>query len=518
MSNSKTYNYILTKTLIKNGIQCEKRLWLDFNEPKKVDLNSQIYAGNRFGDKLRKLDTSGLDLSKLKTGQEALDETNKFIKEKEYAKIKKIYESVFIFNDTLVRPDVLIRSKDGWELWEAKTKNIKKDKKDKTKYKIDEIDLIDIAIQYYVINSCGINITNAKLVCPDDRFIYEGNEDYKNLIKSFDVTEAVKEESKSIPQYIEKFKKLASPSSDCPDIPMEKNKCKHCIYKPVCESELKKDNEDVVDYNILPGQLRKALKEYIYENNITTNIQDIPLNDDDLLSPKQKIVLKAHVTGEEHFDSKELKNILHKCEWPFYFMDFEFVSQTVPIIRKTTAYENLPFQWSVHKWNNIEEDMKIEEGSHFLDFSSNDIELKFLESLLKALGNKGSIFVFRKSVEANVLKHLMDKEICKHYSDQIKLVISRIVDAHPLAEKYYYNTKMRGSYSLKKIIKSIPTNVSYDDEEDINDGMRANLAWFKCTDPDVSKEDKDMEQKLLLEYCAKDTYAMYDLVKYWMNK
>ena len=116
------------------------------------------------------------------------------------------------------------------------------------------------------------------------------------------------------------------------------------------------------------------------------------------------------------------------------------------------------------------------------------------------------------------MKNLKKREICKHLKEEIELIISRIKDAFPLAKNYFYHPKMRGSFSIKQVIKAIPTTVSYDDEEDINDGMRANLAWFKCTDPDVSKEDKDKEQKLLLEYCAKDTYAMYDLVKYWMSK
>ena len=511
MTSSKAIDYILTKTLINYGIKCPKRLWLHFNERKKTDLTSQLYAGNRFGEKIRNLDASGLDLSKFIKDEEllvALNKTRKAINDE----CKKIYEGVFIFNDTLVRPDVLKKSKDGWELWEAKIKKI-------NNYEdIEETHLMDIAIQYYVLSSCDINITCAKLIYPDGEFIYQGDGNYENLIKSFDVTKSIQDKcKKEVPQYIENFKKLASPSVDCPDIPMEKKKCEKpykCPYHSVCKSEIK-NNSDLVDYSFLPGQKRPALTNYIKNNNIK-KIKDIPTNDK-LLTPTQKPILEYHKAGKEHFDS-ELKNILKKYEWPFYFMDFEFVSQIVPIIKKTKAYDILPFQWSVHKWNSIDEEIKIEDGSNFLDFSSNDIELKFLESLLKALGNKGSIFVFKEGVEGRVLNNLKKKEICKHYSSEINSVTSRIKDASPLAKDYYYDTRMWGSYSLKQIIKSIPTSVSYDDEEGINDGMRANLAWFKCTDPNVSNEEKEKEKKLLLEYCAKDTYAMYDLVKYWMSK
>ena len=57
-----------------------------------------------------------------------------------------IYEGVFIFDDTLIRPDVLKRSKDGWELWEAKAVKVKDEE-------IKDSHIKDIAIQYYVVSS-----------------------------------------------------------------------------------------------------------------------------------------------------------------------------------------------------------------------------------------------------------------------------------------------------------------------------------------------------------------------------
>ena len=384
------YDYILTKTLIKSGLQCQKKLWLDFHEPEKEDNNTSIYSGNIFGKKLRELDKSGLDLSKLQN-EEALEETKKALKSKE---CKIIYEGAFIFHDTLIRPDVLKRSKDGWELWEAKAVKVE----DETPENIKEIFIKDIAIQYYIVSSCDVNITNAKLVCIDDKFIYQGDKNYKNLIKEIDVTEFVKQKSKEVYQDIENFKPLASTSTDCPDCPIGKqcNDPYPCIYIPSCEAELEKN--DLVDYKVLPNIRKKELKNYIEENNITTNIQDIPSN---LLNDQQKIIRDCHLKNTEYFHP-ELKNILSKYEWPFYFMDFETIQQFVPIIKETKSHEVLPFQWSVHKWVSIEKNLKVDEGSYFLDFAAADIESKFVESLLKALEKKGSIFVHNQSTEINV--------------------------------------------------------------------------------------------------------------------
>ena len=48
--------------------------------------------------------------------------------------------------------------------------------------------------------------------------------------------------------------------------------------------------------------------------------------------------------------------------------------------------------------------------------------------------------------------------------------------------------------------------------------MGAQLSWFKCTESNVSKAEIKKQRALLINYCANDTFAMYDLIKYWANK
>jgi hypothetical protein len=51
----------------------------------------------------------------------------------------------------------------------------------------------------------------------------------------------------------------------------------------------------------------------------------------------------------------------------------------------------------------------------------------------------------------------------------------------------------------------------------VSDGGDAQLAWFKCTDPASKPEEKENYKKELINYCSKDTYAMYDLVNYFLK-
>jgi hypothetical protein len=78
---------------------------------------------------------------------------------------------------------------------------------------------------------------------------------------------------------------------------------------------------------------------------------------------------------------------------------------------------------------------------------------------------------------------------------------------------------MFGKYSLKKIVKAIPTEISYEseDEDAVSDGGDAQLAWFKCTDLETKPKDKENYKKELINYCSKDTEAMYDLINYFLK-
>ena len=46
----------------------------------------------------------------------------------------------------------------------------------------------------------------------------------------------------------------------------------------------------------------------------------------------------------------------------------------------------------------------------------------------------------------------------------------------------------------------------------------AQLAWFVYTDVKTNNDQRRKQIKNLLDYCAKDTLALYYLIKFLMNK
>ncbi len=197
-----------------------------------------------------------------------------------------------------------------------------------------------------------------------------------------------------------------------------------------------------------------------------------------------------------------------------YFMDFETIGQVVPIIKGTTPYYPLPFQWSVHKWPT--KDKPVDSGKSFLEFDNQDIERKFIETLIKAVGDKGTIFAHNaKGTEIKILEKLKQKDNCKDFTSQINNIIKRVEDSAIIAKQNFYSPLMNGDWGIKSIVKAIPgCTINYEEEGNISGGTDAQLAWFINTDPNETKDRKEKQKKLLLEYCSKDTLAIYYLMKY----
>lgn len=501
-------NYRLTKTKILSGLQCHKKLWYDFHQQISKD-NHSIHIGNRFGEEVKKKYKDGygkfkdftgpFDSSKVKDTEEAIKSDN----------INVIFEGAFIYLDTLIRADVLIRKKNGWELLEAKSS---------TKLKSEYID--DIAIQSFIVKKCGVNLTSIKLIHINKDFTYEGGDNYKDLINDAnDITSKVILKEKEVSSYIKDLIPLAD-EKESPNISMGDhcNNPHACDYKSRCKVLEPKTN--ITSYEILPWCTKKV-KEYCVEKKIK-DLQKVPT--DLLVSQRKgyvqdyhKIIQAVHKSNKPWF-SADLKDAIKEFNFPYYFMDFEYVNQGVPIIKGTQPYYRLPFQWSVHKWESIDKKIKPSDEKPFLEFDDQDIERRFVESLIKAVGENGTIFAHNAGpVEISILKELKEKDNCKHLIDKIDKLIERTVDTQILVGENFYHPKMNGKYKLKEIIKAIPSDVSYEEKDNIAGGTEAQLAWFILTDNKTLKNEKELQKKLLTDYCAKDTLALYYLVKHLMD-
>ena len=109
---------------------------------------------------------------------------------------------------------------------------------------------------------------------------------------------------------------------------------------------------------------------------------------------------------------------------------------------------------------------------------------------------------------------------CEDLNEAVEKIILRIEDTLDLVRDGMYFPEMGlsggSTYSIKTITKVIPTSVDYHEDGELGSGNDAQLIWFKCTDlkQRPSKNEIQAYRNNLLKYCAKDTQALVDLVRF----
>ena len=493
---------LLSKSKIISGLQCHKKLWLETHVKQDI-LESHLFAlGNRFGDFARTHYGDGVNLDGKGNKDEIFNKTNSALLD---PKVNVIYEAAFEFENVLVRVDVLKRDKDGWEMIEVKSS-----KEAKPHH------LNDIASQAYVAQGCGLTLNSMKIAHINKNFLYKGDGDYSGLLVEADVTSEAIERLSDVKTWIIDLLPIVQLDSPRPIEDIEDSKCKTpypCQFLPLCSAELPTLAE--VPISILPNTGKKLAekwgKEKIYD------LRNLP--DGVLTNERHEIIRQAHQTNIPYI-SKEMVKKVRSLPGPYFFMDFETVMQGVPLIPNTKPNDAVPFQWSVHSIKDLVNTTGLNDGKAFLDFLSPTLFRDFLISLISTLGESGTIFVHHQLTEIKALRYLAAQKQCDDLKDAVEKIILRIEDTLDLVRDGMYFPEMglsEGStYSIKTITKVIPTSVDYQEDGELGSGNDAQLIWFKCTDLKQRLSESEIQALTnnLLKYCAKDTLALVDLVRF----
>lgn len=493
---------LLSKSKIISGIQCHKKLWLETHVKQDI-LESHLFAlGNRFGDFARTHYGDGANLDGKSNKDEIFNRTNSALLD---PKINVIYEAAFEFENVLVRVDVLKRDKDGWEMIEVKSS-----KEAKPHH------LNDIASQAYVAMGCGLKLNLMKIAHINKNFLYKGDGDYSGLLVEIDVTDEVIKKLQDVKTWVDDLLPIVQADTPMPIESIEQSKCNSphpCQFLPQCSAEMPKLAE--VPISILPTT-GKRLEEQWAKKQIY-DLRDLP--DEALTNSRHKIIQKVHTSNIPYISCKMIEKVRALPE-PYYFMDFETVMQGVPLIPNTKPNDAVPFQWSVHFIKDLASTTELNDGKAFLDFASPTLFRDFLISLICALGESGTIFVHHQSTEIKALRYLASQKQCEDLNDAVEKIILRIEDTLDLVRDGMYFPEMglsEGStYSIKTITKVIPTSVDYQEDGELGSGNDAQLIWFKCTDLKNRLSESEIRalKNNLLKYCAKDTLALVDLVRF----
>ncbi|MEK7463079.1 MAG: DUF2779 domain-containing protein [Patescibacteria group bacterium] len=378
---------------------------------------------------------------------------------------------------------------DGYNIYEVKATNEIKEK----------IHFYDLAFQVNLLRKFNIKVSGIKLLHLNPDYIRSGELDLKNMFIIEDVTEGVEklvdEVSAEMDAALEYLSRETEPAGHCCCINKSRNN--HC-------ATFSYSNPDVPEYSIHDiariGSSKKKLQQLIDANIF--KFEEIP--EEIEFSEIQRNQIDAYVLDKILIEKELIRKEFEELVFPLYFLDYETCPAAVPRFDGYSPYQQIPFQYSLHKL--ALPSAKLEHFD-FLHTKSDDPSRPLAESLQKHVGDKGTIIAWNKKFECNINKKLAERlPEFKIFMDSVNSRIYDLMDV--FSKQYFVHKHFKGSTSIKCVLPVLAPKLSYKDLH-IQEGGTASQSWDKIALSDISKEEKNQITKDLLDYCELDTYAMY---------
>ena len=484
---TRTHLPLLSKTRYMAGTQCDKRLFLDCH---RRDLIPEVSVGQQ------RLFDQGHEVGALATRRypggvriefdrsqyaEAAEATALAMAD---ASVPAIFESAFEYAGVRVRIDILVRLPGGW--WRVE------EVKSSTKFD-ESVHLDDLAVQLYVLDSCGVRVSEAGILHLDREYVRTTQALNVHALFEFrELRKLARASRQRIATNLRRWRRQLVQRS-APDV----DPGRHCYAPYECP---------FTDHCITPPgrfSLRRLPAAFKLIDEVGADAPDDirRLPDEVSLSTHQARAIECIKTDREHV-SPGLSAALADASYPIHFLDFETFAPAVPRYRWTRAYQVLPFQWSDHV---LHADGSIEHHE-YLHTENSDPRRAFLESLLEAVARAGTIVVYT-SFENTQLKALA--KAIRNRRKRIRKVQRRLLDLFAVVKQHYYHPDLDGSFSLKVLVPVLVPTLAYGE---IADGRAAGAAYEELIDTATTPGRKAALEKALLRYCGTDTLAM---LKIW---
>jgi len=486
----------LSKSKLMAYRQCSKRLWLEVHKPElredSASTQASFTVGYQVGDIAQQLydpKGKGVLIDVQKEGFDAAFTRTQTL----LGSAQPIFEAGFRTEGALAFADILLPVKKGgktsWRMVEVKSSTSVKS------YHRD-----DAAVQSYLALASKVTLTGISLAHIDSSWVYPGSGDYNGLLVEEDLTEDAFSQHEEVVRWISDAQQVVA-KKKAPKVSTGPHCCDPyaCGFFAHCKSQ---EPQAEMPLDWLPGRVSNKLSAFIQANK-TIELRDVP---DELLNEKQLRVKAVSIAGKAYFDQEGAAQALAQHKLPAYFMDFETIQFAVPIWKGTRPYQQIPFQFSVHR---LTRTGKLEQQA-FLDITGADPSKAFAQSLIAACDERGPIFVYNAGFETARIRELADR--FPRMARQLLALNERVVDLLPVAREHYYHPSQKGSWSIKAVLPALCPDLSYDDLEGVQNGGMAMDAFKEALSPKTSAVRKAEIERQLLSYCELDTYAM---VRMW---
>ena len=471
----------LSKSNYMAGIDCSRRLWLNLwrkeLKPAPAGMSKLIMGqGRDFGELAHQLYPGAvlIDID-IRNLAKAEDDTRSAIDEG----ASLVLEATFRYGQYRVLSDVVERLPDGsWHLIEVKSS---------TRTKPEHIP--DLAYQRFVMEGCGYRVSRCSVVYANT---FGTAPPVADLFSMEDVTEVVAGHLPVVAPSLIPLTLLLDEQAECPPVAFTKL-CTKCDFQSHCWEGIERPTiYEVIDVRKIP----ELEAEGIFY------VDDIPA--DFKLSAKVRNTVERMQARRVDIDKPAIQGMLDRLAYPLYFLDFESAAIATPLLEESSPWQKYAFQYSLH----VQDESGHVEHIEFLHEDCSDPSRAIADSLVKNIGDTGSIIVYYQPMEKGVLK-----DLAKQFPDRcdaLKGMITRLWDLEVVFNKHYRHWQWGTRSSIKKVLPTLVPELSYKDLE-IQEGGSATAEWIEMIRATDAQHKAKIAQALL-EYCKLDTWAMVELL------
>lgn len=297
--------HILSKSTYIKGLQCEKALYLTKKHPYlrdrlSIEQRAKFQRGTDVGILAHQYFPGGVNMAPNSPSQfpKKVVETMQNLNN---PAVNVMYEAVFQHNDTLVMVDLLVRDGDQWRAIEVKSS-----------LRLSQTYYNDAALQYYVLNGCGVPLSDFMLMHLDGDYVKEGPIDVKRLFKLVSVIDFAKEQEPIIAANVDRLKNVVA-LPHAPQVAVGPH-CREpypCDFFGHCWKNIPQENPDIpftIDYKALFAQAPQPRPRNIAVLSLLHHYPAVPELDG--TRPYQEMLLAFVLSGDQEPDSHTFWNCI----------------------------------------------------------------------------------------------------------------------------------------------------------------------------------------------------------------
>lgn len=360
--------HILSKSTYIKGLQCEKALYMQKKHPYlrdklSIEQRAKFQRGLDVGVLAHEYFPGGVDMSPNtpsqfpKKAQETMENLGNPV-------VKVMYEAVFQHNETLIMLDMLVRNGDKWLAVEVKSS-----------LRLSDTYYNDAALQYYVLQGCGVPLSDFKLMYLNGDYVKNGPIDVKQLFKLESVLGYVIDRKEFVSKNVGRLKAVvALPHSPLVDIGTQCHNPYPCDFQGHCWKHVPKNSF------LFTTALEDETLFENYFNGVNTNAKMLQQLEPDSLEALQ---IEALETNSYYVDYKTLYSLKPQPEpKSVAYLNLLLHRPAVPELDGTKPYEEMILAFALqgehepenqYFWNCFEDhsrwheaiDLLIDKLSHY---------------------------------------------------------------------------------------------------------------------------------------------------------